>query len=121
LSTDTLMYFNEYYRSHADYILASLTCRDLIHFAGRVFCLQGGTIIRVTELENDCAISAYCQSRTKAEWIVLYRGWVERLANKMHGIEREALLRYTNARLARELEEQIDSAAGQLVDGIACN
>jgi hypothetical protein len=115
------MYFNEYYRSHSDYILASVGGRDLVHFAGRVFCLQGGTIVRVSQLENDCAIAAYCRSETKAEWLVLYRGWVERLANKLYGIERDALLRYTNARLARELEEQIDSEAGQLVDGIACN
>jgi len=115
------MYFNEYYRSHGDYILASVCGRDLVHFAGRVFCFQGGTIVRVSQLENDCAIAAYCRSRTKAEWIILYHGWVERLANKLHGIEREALLCYTNARLARELQEQIDGATGQLVNCVACN
>ena len=115
------MYWNEYYKSHGDYILASISGRDIAHFAGRVFCLVGGTIVRVSQLENDCAITAYSRSRTKAEWIVLYHGWVERLASKLHGIEREALLCYTNARLARELEEQIDSLSDKLVDCVACN
>ena len=109
------MEFKAYFQTHADYILATVSDRDAGHFAGRVFCLIDGKLTRVSELEFECSAAAYGGSKTKAEWLVLREGWIHCLANKLHGIEREALLCYAQARLSGELQNQVDGATEQLV------